>query len=69
MQIQFDPNLVAQEDKVLRLFKPTGQLVFQQTLPLWNDLLSIDVSGIAPGLLILQISGRQYQFTTKIVKE
>ena len=69
LQIQFDPRLVAQEDKVLRLFKPTGQLIYQQALPLWNDLLSIDVSNLPPGLMFLQISGRDYQFTTRIIKE
>lgn len=69
LQVTFDRNLGRQEDMTLRLFNPSGQVLLQQALPLWNEQLTVDVSNLPKGLMFLQISGRKYHFTTRIVKQ
>ncbi|MEM6378241.1 MAG: T9SS type A sorting domain-containing protein, partial [Bacteroidota bacterium] len=69
LQITFDRNLGRQEGMTLRLFNPSGQVLLQQALPLWNEQMTVDVSNLPSGLMFLQISGRRYHFTTRIVKE
>jgi hypothetical protein len=51
----------------LRLFNRLGQLLVEQKVSPDEDILELDVNGLADGLYIIDIAGRNFRSSEKLV--
>jgi len=57
--VEVNLSRIPNVDKTVQLINMAGQVVYQQKLTALQDMVSVDVSGITPGIYFINISADQ----------